>query len=243
MKNVDMAVRIAKTVAVTAGICSSDVDDEFDSRSFTDGFAGKMKKKVGEWVDGIHAGDAIVNDARVPYIFFPDKYSGEFTDGNYVAMFSIEYSPNCENDGFQFVVCAELTTNDIENPQRLWDDKSCYTMHLKSFSGERAVLDKRSNAFTVGNIGDWSVLSLLNGDGVIDEYGVDAVGDDAEKGDMDIAKANKEFMSEEFGKIADGIRKKILAWLDSHKVIGGLSFDMGTTVNQHEHDKIENVQK
>ena len=54
MKNVDMAVRIAKTVAVTAGICSSDVDDEFDSRSFTDGFAGKMKKKVGEWVDGIH---------------------------------------------------------------------------------------------------------------------------------------------------------------------------------------------
>ena len=41
-------------IGVWLGICSSDVDDEFDSRSFTDGFAGKMKKKVEEWVDGIH---------------------------------------------------------------------------------------------------------------------------------------------------------------------------------------------
>ena len=61
MKNVDMAVRIAKTVAVVAGICSSDVDDEFDSRSFTDGFAGKMKKKVGEWV-AVAACDAVANE-------------------------------------------------------------------------------------------------------------------------------------------------------------------------------------
>ena len=241
MKKADMAVRVAKTVAVTAGICSSDVDDEFDSRNFTDGFAGKMKKKIGEWVDGIHAGDAIVNEVRVPYIFFPDKYSGEFTDGNYVAMFSIEYNPNCESDGFQFVVSAELTTNDLENPQKLWEDRSCYTMHVKSFSGERAVLEKRSNAFALSNVGDWSVLTLLQGKGVIDEYGVDAVGEDVKIEES--AKANHEFMLDEFGKMADGIQKKILDWLESHKVIGGLSFDMGTTVNQHEHDKLENAGK
>ena len=235
-----MAVRIAKTVAVTAGICSSDADDEFDSRNFTDGFAGKMKKKVGEWVDGIHAGDAIVDEVRIPYIFFPDKYSGEFTDGNYVAMFEISYNPNCENDGFQFAVSAELTTNDLENPQRLWDDKSCYTIHVKSFSGERAVLDKHSNAFTIGNVGDWSATSLIKGDGVIDEYGVDSVAEDADK--AEIAKANHDFMLDEFDNMADGIQKKILSWLETHKVIGGLSFDMGTTVNQHEHDKAEQAE-
>lgn len=237
MNKADMAVRVAKSLAVTAGICSSDVDDEFDSRNFTDGFTGKLKKKTGEWIDGIHAGDAIVNDVRVPYVFFPDKYTGEFTDGNYVARFEISYNPNCENDGFQFVIGAELTTNDIENPQKLWEDKSCYTMHVKSFSGERAVLDKHSNAFAIGNIGDWSATSLLKGDGVVDEFGVDAVPEDGDK--SEVASANHKFMLDELGKMADGIQKKILAWMESHKVISGLSFDMGTEVNQHEHDKCD----
>lgn len=232
MEKADMAVRVAKTLAVTAGICSSDVNDEFDSRNFTDGLAGKIKKRVGEWIDGIHAGEAIVNDVRVPHLFFPSKHVGEFTEGNYVAHFEIYYNPNCENDGFQFCMSAELTTNDIEHPSKLWEDKSCYTMHIKSFSGERAVLEKHANAFALSNIGDWSILSLVNGDGVIDEYGVDAVGEDAQK--EDVAKSNREFMSKEFEKIADNVRKKIAGWLEDNKVVSSICCDIGDEVSRHE---------
>ena len=239
MKKADMAVRIAKTVAITAGICSSDEDDEFDSRAFADGFAGKMKKKVGEYIDGIHSGDAMNGEVRVPYVFFPENYSGEFTDGKYTGKFELSYNPNCEDDGFQFCVGASLCIDGDQHNEILWSDKSCYTMHVKSFSGEHAVLNKNVNAFTIGNIGDYSIMTLLNGEGVIDEYGVDKA--DEEKKD-EIAKANYEFLSDEFKKIADGIKKKIAGWLEDSKVVGSICCDIGDEVSQHERDRKESQQ-
>ena len=235
MKKVDMMVRIAKTVAITAGICSSDDDVEFDSRDFTDGFTGKIKKKVGEFVDGIHAADAISGQSRVPYIFFPDKYEGEFTDGNYVGKFDISYNLGEDQNGFVFCIGASLVTN-TEEQKTLWSDKSCYSIHVKSFSGERAVLNKQLNAFTIGNVGDYSIFTLLKGEAVIDEYGVDEVGEDSEK--SKVAEENHEFILDELGKIAEGIKKKITEWIDGNKVISGLCLDMSNEVNQYERNKL-----
>lgn len=232
----DMAVRVAKTVAITAGICSSDNDGEFDSRNFTDGFTGKLKKKTGEFVDGIHAGEAIQSDIRVPYVFFPEKYCGEFTDGNYTARFELSYNPDCEADGFQFCIAASLLTATATGDETLWSDKSCYSIHVKSFSGERAVLDKHSNAFTVSNIGDCSITTILNGDAVLDEYGVDKA-DESKR--QEIAKANREFLNDEFGKVAESIKKKITAWIDDNKVISSLCTDLSDEVNQHERERKE----
>ena len=50
MDKTDMAVRIAKTVAVVAGLCSSDVDDECGCRSLTDGIPAKQTTSVEEWI-------------------------------------------------------------------------------------------------------------------------------------------------------------------------------------------------
>ena len=231
----DMAVRTAKTVAITAGICSSDDEDDFDSRNFVDGFTGKLKKKVAEFVDGIHAGDAMSGDIRVPYVFFPQNYTGEFTDGNYVGRFEVSYIHEGEPDGFQFCIGASLLAGEGESQKSVWSDRSCYTMHVKSFSGERAVLSKSQNAFTIANIGDYSIMTLLKGEAVIDEYGVDKVAGDAKR--EDVAKSNREFLSDEFGKIADGIRKKVTAWIDDKKVISSLCTDLGDEVNQSERER------
>lgn len=239
MKKADMAVRIAKTVAIMAGICSSDDDDEFDSRNFVDGFTGKLKKKVSEFVDGIHAGEAIQGDIRVPYVFFPQDYAGEFTDGNYIGKFEVSYRHEGEPDGFQFCVGASLVSGENESQKTLWSDKSCYTVHVKSFSGERAVLNKNVNAFTIGDIGDYSIMNLLKGNAVIDEYGVDKAGDDAKANE--IAEANKKFLTDEFGKMADGIKKKITTWIDDKKVISSLCTDFSDAVNQSERAKKETV--
>lgn len=235
MKKVDMAVRVAKTVAIMAGICSSDDEDGFDSRNFIDGFTGKLKKKVDEYLAGIHAGDTVVNGVRVPCIFFPETHKGEYTEGKYVGKFDIGYSSACEDDGVQFCVSVSLSACEGETFSGLMDDKSCYTVHIRSFSGERALLKRTSNAVMVTNIGESSVLSLLNGDAVIDEYGVDAIGEDADK--QKVAKENHDFIFDEMEKTADGIRKKISAWLDENKVISKLWFDFGNMVNKNENVK------
>ena len=234
-KKVDIAERIAKQIAITAGICSSDDEDGFDSRNFIDGFTGKLKKKVDEFLDGIHAGDTIINNVRVPCVFFPEKHKGEYTEGKYVGEFEIAYSNACENDGVQFSISVSLAECEGEVRSGLMDDKSCYTVHVRSFSGERAVLKRTSNAFMVTNIGESSILSILNGDAVIDEYGVDAVGADADK--KEIAEDNHKFIFDEMEKTADGIKKKISVWLDENKVISKLWFDFGNMVNKNENVK------
>lgn len=236
-KKADMAVRIAKTVAITAGICSSDEEDDFDAGAFVDGFTGKMKKKVNEYMEGIHSGDAMMGSMRIPHVFFPEDYSGEFTAGCYVGKFGLSYSPDCEPDGFRFCIGASLLKDSNGKMETLWSDKSCYTMHVKSFSGERAVLKKSPNAFTISNVGDCSMTTILGGEAVIDEYGVDSVGKDSDK--SDVAKANYEFVSDELKKMSEGIRKKITAWIDDNKVISSLCTDLSDEVNQSERARKE----
>lgn len=235
-KDDNMALRVAKTIAITAGICSSDSDDRFDSRTFSDGFTGKLKKKIGEYVDGIHAGDVMSNEIRVPHVFFPENYSGEFTDGNYIGKFGIAYINNCEDNGeFQFCINASLVDAGKQEPRAIWSDKYCYSMHVKSFSGERVVLSKSPNAFTVSNIGDYSIMTLLKGEAIIDEYGVDMPDKDAQA--SDVANENHEFLLKEFGIVADDIRKKIVAWIDDNKIMSVISSDVNDEVSQNERNR------
>lgn len=235
-KDDNIALRVAKMVAITAGICSSDNDDRFDSRAFSDGFTGKLKKKIGEYVDGIHAGDAMSNDIRVPHVFFPENYSGEFTDGNYIGKFSVAYINDCEDSGeFQFCINASLVDAGKTEPQAIWSDKYCYSLHVRSFFGERVVLSKSSNAFTVGNIGDYSIMTLLKGEAIIDEYGVDVPAKDAKAGD--VANDNHEFLLKEFGIVADDIKKKVAAWIDDNKVVSVISSDVNDEVSQNERNR------
>lgn len=235
-KDDNIALRVAKTIAITAGICSSDNDDRFDSRTFSDGFTGKLKKKISEYVDSIHAGDAMSNDIRVPYVFFPENYSGEFTDGNYIGKFSIAHINNCEdNNEIQFCINASLVDAGKTEPQAIWSDKYSYSMHVKSFSGERVVLSKSSNAFTVSNIGDYSIMTLLKGEAIIDEYGVDVPAKEAKAGD--VANENHEFLFNEFGIVAEDIKKKIAVWIDDNKIVSVISSDVNDEIGQNERNR------
>lgn len=231
----DMAVRIAKSIAIVAGICSSDDDDEFDSRGFIDGFTGKLKKKLDEYLEGIHAGDTMNGDLRVPCVFFPEKYSGEYTAGNYIGKFDIAYNYDCEPDGLQFCIHVSLQSLGGDFDKELYGDQSCYTVHVRSFSGERAVLNKTANAFMLSNIGDYSILSLLKGEAVIDEYGIDVPGSDVDLGE--IGQSNHDFIFDELKDMADDMKKKISSWVDQNKIVSKMWFDFGNMVNKNENAK------
>lgn len=218
-----------------AGIDSSDYDEEFDSKSFADGFSKRIRSAVEKYVSGFRVAEANATKGgvqfRIPCLSFAagaSDGSASYADGMYEADFRISVGSDA-SDGTA-VVFSLVTSVYGSSSAGVWHDSSTYSVHVTSISGERVGIRMAGRGFVLSSIGGIGIEKFATGEAVIDEFGASgADGDPAE-----ISKENLAYISECLSAIADRIGQKLLNWEKNNRVAETIAGELERSVSDYD---------
>lgn len=231
-------IRIARSIARTAGVVSSDYDEEFDAKSFAAGFAGKIANAVSAAISGFavkgvsYSGNVKGCTSMVPAIQLMelDNVTAEYVDGRYLASFTMRYRQSMDDKN---ALVFEMKTVVSEGGNVIWEDISSYTVHVTSVSGEMVELRKFRNGFALQAIGGQDIGEFLVGNWIIDEFGIQkALKDSTNR--AEIVRDNREFLKGCLGKMATTIGQKLANWEKNNNVVATIQGDMERQISDHE---------
>lgn len=232
-----------RSIAVrVAGLASSDYDDEFDAKSFAEGFAAKADKAFHDYVGAFAVMGAHCKgpdgDCKLPVPTLMVAPTGapvlyKYSDGKYTAVFALSYGGGVDDkSAVMFSACVSVKCASDAGDDEFWSDCYSYTFHVTSISGEPVSLRRRRRSFCVDAIAGRPICDYLDGKLVIDEFGVGKAAQDADP--AAIGKANFIFLKDSFEKTKEKLANTLLDWEKKNSVVSTMAKDVERVISDHD---------